>query len=125
MTRSTGATSPIATRRSPPDTARAPSREIPSGFHEPQTGSPPRIDGPVARTLPEREHVPRFERVDPDGYGYVARGTLLELGGDRSRSKDVRPTRPRSLWIATPPLRARWSADIPPGRRRPCGRQEA
>jgi hypothetical protein len=58
-----------------------PSREIFRGFHEPQTGSPPRIDGPVARTLSEGERVPRFERVDPDGYGYVARGTLLELEG--------------------------------------------
>jgi hypothetical protein len=61
--------------------AAAPSREILSGFHEPQTGSPPRIDGPVVRTLSEGERVPRFERVDPDGYGYVARGTLLELEG--------------------------------------------
>ena len=61
--------------------AAAPSREILSGFHEPQTGSPPRIDRPVARTQSEGEHVPRFERVDPDGYGYVARGTLLELEG--------------------------------------------
>src|SRR3984957_17499374 len=40
-----------------------------------------RIDRPVGRTLSEGEYVPRLERVDPDGYGYVARGTLLELEG--------------------------------------------
>jgi uncharacterized protein DUF3300 len=71
--------------------AAAPSREIPSGFHEPQTGSPPRIDGPVARTLTEGEHVPRFERVDPDGYGYVARGTLLDLEGIDPDRKTIIP----------------------------------
>jgi len=59
--------------------AAAPSREILSGFHEAQTGSPPRIDGPVARTLPEEGHVPQLDSVDPNGY--VARGTLLELEG--------------------------------------------
>jgi hypothetical protein len=77
--------------------AAAPSREIPSGFHEPQTGSPPRIDGPVARTLPEREHVPRFEGVDPDGYGYVARGTLLELEGIDPDRKTFVPRGSESL----------------------------
>ena len=59
--------------------AAAPSREMLGGFHEPQTGSPPRIDGPVARTLPEEEQVPQLRSVDPNGY--VARGTLLELEG--------------------------------------------
>jgi hypothetical protein len=77
--------------------AAAPSREILSGFHEPQTGSPPRIDGPVARTLPEREHVPQFERVDPDGYGYVARGTLLELEGIDPDRKTIVPRGSESL----------------------------
>ena len=74
-----------------------PSREILSGSHEAQTGSPPRIDGPVARTLPEREHVPQFERVDPDGYGYVARGTLLELEGIDPDRKTFGPRDSESL----------------------------
>jgi hypothetical protein len=77
--------------------AAAPGREILSGFHEPQTGSPPRIDGPVARTLTEGEHVPRFERVDPDGYGYVARGTLLELEGVDPDRKTFVPRGSESL----------------------------
>jgi hypothetical protein len=77
--------------------AAAPSREIFRGFQEPQTGSPPRIDGPVARTLPEGEHVPRFERVDPDGYGYVARGTLLELEGIDPDRKTFVPRDSESL----------------------------
>ena len=77
--------------------AAAPSREIFRGFQEPQTGSPPRIDGPVARTLPEREHVPQFERVDPDGHGYVARGTLLELEGIDPDRKTIVPRGSESL----------------------------
>src|ERR1700691_4436962 len=77
--------------------AAAPSREILSGFHEAQTGSPPRIDGPVARTLTKGEHVPRFERVDPDGYGYVARGTLLELEGIDPDRKTFVPRGSESL----------------------------
>jgi hypothetical protein len=59
--------------------AAAPSREILSDFHDAQTGSPPRIDGPVARTLPEKEHVQHLDSVDHNGY--VARGTLLDLEG--------------------------------------------
>ena len=77
--------------------AAAPSREIFRGFQEPQTVSPPRINGSVARTLPEREHVPQFERVDPDGNGYVARGTLLELEGIDPDRKTIVPRGSESL----------------------------
>jgi hypothetical protein len=77
--------------------AAAPSREIFRGFQEPQTGSPARMDGPVARTLPEREHVPQFERVDPDGNGYVARGTLQELEGIDPDRKTFVPRDSESL----------------------------
>jgi Protein of unknown function (DUF3300) len=77
--------------------AAAPSREILSGFHEAQTGSPPRIDGPFARTLPEEGHVPQLERVDPNGYGYVARGTLLELEGIDPDRKTIVPRGSESL----------------------------
>src|SRR3984885_614791 len=77
--------------------AAAPRRGSFPGFQEPQTGSPPRIDGPVARTLPEREHVPQFERVDPDANGYVARGTLLELEGIDPERKTIVPPDPESL----------------------------
>src|SRR3984957_3043658 len=48
--------------------AAAPRRGIFPGFQEPQTGSAPRIDGAGARTLPEREHVPQLDSVDPNGY---------------------------------------------------------
>jgi hypothetical protein len=75
--------------------AAAPSREILSGFHEAQTGSPPRIDGPVARTLPEKEHVPQLESVYHNGY--VARGTLLELEGIDPDRKTVVPRGSESL----------------------------
>jgi hypothetical protein len=75
--------------------AAAPSREILSGFHEAQTGSPPRIDGPVARTLPEKEHVPQLESIDPNGY--VARGTLLELEGIDPDRKTIVPRGSESL----------------------------
>jgi Protein of unknown function (DUF3300) len=75
--------------------AAAPSREIFRGFLEPQTGSPPRIDGPVARTLPEEERVPQLERVDPNGY--VARGTLLELEGIDPDRKTIVPRGSESL----------------------------
>ena len=75
--------------------AAVPSREIFRGFQEPQTGSPPRIDGPVARTLPEREHVPQLESVDPNGY--VAPGTLLELEGIDPDRKTIVPRGSESL----------------------------
>jgi hypothetical protein len=75
--------------------AAVPSREIFRGFQEPQTGSPPRIDGPVARTLPEEEHVPQLESVDPNGY--VARGTLLELEGIDPGRKTIVPRGSESL----------------------------
>jgi hypothetical protein len=75
--------------------AAAPSREILSGSHEAQTGSPPRIDGPVARTLPEEEHVPQLRSVDPNGY--VARGTLLELEGIDPDRKTIVPRGSESL----------------------------
>jgi hypothetical protein len=75
--------------------AAAPSREIFRGFHEPQTGSPPRIDGPVARTLPEEKHVPQLDSVDPNGY--VARGTLLELEGIDPDRKTIVPRGSESL----------------------------
>jgi len=47
--------------------------------------------------LTEGEHVPRFERVDPDGYGYVARGTLLELEGIDPDRKTFVPRDSESL----------------------------
>jgi Protein of unknown function (DUF3300) len=75
--------------------AASPSREILSGFHEARTGSPPRIDGPIARTLPEKEHVPQPESVDPNGY--VARGTLLELEGIDPDRKTIVPRGSESL----------------------------
>src|ERR1700722_11013836 len=77
--------------------ASVPRREVFRGFQEPQTGSPARTDGPVARTLPEEEHVPQFERVDPDGHGYVARGTLLELEGIDPDRKTIVPRGSESL----------------------------
>jgi hypothetical protein len=77
--------------------AAAPSREILRGFQEPQTGSPPRMDGPGARTLLEREHIPQFERVDPNGNGYVARGTLQELEGIDPDRKTFVPRDSESL----------------------------
>lgn len=55
------------------------------------------MDGPIARTLPEREHVPQFERVDPDGHGYVARGTLRELEGIDPDRKTFVPRGSESL----------------------------
>jgi Protein of unknown function (DUF3300) len=58
----------------------APRREILRAFHEPQTGSSPRIDEPIAR-LPERERVRRFEGVDPDRNEFVARRSLPGLQG--------------------------------------------
>ena len=45
----------------------------------------------------EREHVPQFERVDPDGNGYVARGTLLELEGIDPDRKTIVPRGSESL----------------------------